>query len=261
MMSDASHLEDIDIVKLDESPRSVEEEVYRTADKEVSPSKLSSTQPSASENEVLKEKEEVDRVPIHLKPLKPYVSERIDQPGKRIFLNLTIATDEGSDSVYTLHVEVPTGGGSHNIKEVLTHEHRAEQAESYAESCVPEPPPRMPDCPCSCLPPPATTYLDDGVDIDSGASTMATTATATSTPLEGATILSEDGVRDGDNGEPEPVSRTATNPPEIDNHIAASNTEPPDAAVVEALACPDVMPVLILEGELCTVPLLLTRFV
>nr|XP_017036557.1 teneurin-m isoform X1 [Drosophila kikkawai] len=257
MMSDDSRLEDIDIVKLDEVHSSLEEEIYETAGKKGSPPKLSSVQPSASENEVLKEQEENDQIPLHLKPLKPYVSERIDQPGKRIFLNLTIATDEGSDSVYTLHVEVPTGGGSHNIKEVLTHEHRAEQPDSYADSCVPEPPPRMPDCPCSCLPPPAPTYLDDGIDIDSGVSTMAATATTTSTPLESATVLSrlhsEDGVRNGDvspdNGEPMPVpSTTTTNPTEIDNHIAASNTEPPDAAVVEALACPDVMPVLILEG-------------
>ncbi|XP_044314730.1 teneurin-m isoform X1 [Drosophila rhopaloa] len=236
MMSDASHFEDIDIVKLDGAPSSHEEEVYKTADEQKSTHK---GEPFVgSENEVLKEQEKGDEVPLHLKPLKPYVSERVDLPGRRIFLNLTIATDEGSDSVYTLHVEVPTGAGPHNIKEVLTHERPSGQA----DSCAPEPPPRMPDCPCSCLPPPAPIYLDDSVDIDSVQSAATTTSTTTSAPLERATILSH--------VEPIAVPTTATNPPstEIDNHIAASYTEPNIGAGGEPFACPDVMPVLILEG-------------
>ncbi|XP_043063384.1 teneurin-m isoform X2 [Drosophila ficusphila] len=248
MMSDASHFEDIDIVKLDGAPISQEEEVYKTAEKN-KPKMDLPPQVDASENEVLKEQDNGEEVPLHLKPLKPYVSEQVDVPGKRIFLNLTIATDEGSDSVYTLHVEVPTGGGPHTIKEVLTHE-KAQNGQ--ADSCVPEPPPRMPDCPCSCLPPPAPIYLDDSVDIDSDPPTAPPTTPA---PLERATILSHDHSEEDEDGvgdaEPLAAPSTATNPPstEIDNHIAATLTEPTfSGASGEPFACPDVMPVLILEG-------------
>ncbi|XP_017122860.1 teneurin-m isoform X1 [Drosophila elegans] len=252
MMSDASQVEDIDIVKLDGVPSSHEEEVYKTAEEEKLAGKgQESPQPLVgSENEVLKEQQkDAEEVtpPPHLKPLKPYVSERVDLPGKRIFLNLTIATDEGSDSVYTLHVEVPTGGGPHTIKEVLTHE-RAGGQTGHTDSCAPEPPPRMPDCPCSCLPPPAPIYLDDSVDIDS----LQSTTTSTTAPLERATILShvrsvEEEKEDGDTA----ASSTATNTSstEIDNHIVASYTEPTvGGGGGEPFACPDVMPVLILEG-------------
>ncbi|XP_039149076.1 teneurin-m isoform X2 [Drosophila simulans] len=247
MMNDASHYEDIDIVKLDGLPISHEEEIYKTADKENMPSK---NQPSQhvdrSQNEVLKDHQQGDdEKPPQREPLKPYVSERVDLPGKRIFLNLTIATDEGSDSVYTLHVEVPTGGGPHFIKEVLTHE----KPNAQADSCVPEPPPRMPDCPCSCLPPPAPIYLDDTVDIDSAppAHTVSTsTISAPINPFHSEEKDEDDGVRDE---ELTASSSTATNLPstEIDNHIAAY-TEPTVGAGGVPFACPDVMPVLILEG-------------
>lgn len=130
MMNDASHYEDIDIVKLDGLTISHEEEIYKTADKEnMAPKNQPSQHIDRSQNEVLKGHQQGDEKQPQLEPLKPYVSERVDLPGKRIFLNLTIATDEGSDSVYTLHVEVPTGGGPHFIKEVLTHEKPTAQAD------------------------------------------------------------------------------------------------------------------------------------
>jgi len=117
----------------------------------------------------------------------------------------------------------------------------------------------MPDCPCSCLPPPAPIYLDDTVDIDSAppAKTVTTsTISAPINPFHSEEEDDEDGVRDE---EQTPSSSTATNLPstEIDNHIAAF-TEPAVGAGGVPFACPDVMPVLILEGELCTMHLLLT---
>ncbi|XP_039230242.1 teneurin-m isoform X2 [Drosophila yakuba] len=246
MMSDASHYEDIDIVKLDGLPISHEEEIYKTAEKENMAPKIEPYQHiNRSENEVLKENHTGDEKAPQLEPLKPYVSERVDLPGKRIFLNLTIATDEGSDSVYTLHVEVPTGGGPHYIKEVLTHE----KPNTQADSCIQEPPPRMPDCPCSCLPPPAPIYLDDTVDIDSAPPAYTSTTSTISAPINpfhSEEEDAEDGVRD--EGLTTSGS-TATNLPstEIDNHIAAY-TEPTVGAGGLPFACPDVMPVLILEG-------------
>ncbi|KAH8318477.1 hypothetical protein KR067_003830 [Drosophila pandora] len=266
----ASQFEDIDIVKLGEAPSSHEEAVYKTSSSKDKAVPMAPAQPEAIENEVLKDQDEARQVPLHLRPLKPYVSETIDQPGRRILVNLTIATDDGPDNVYTLHVEVPTGGGPHTIKEVLTHEKPPEQADHQAENCVPEPPPRMPDCPCSCLPPPAPIYLDDRGDSgDSGSAPPVDTASAplasttngasTSPPLETATILGDRHSEKDDHGVGNGNSSTvagestassfATNTPstEIDNHIDASHTEPPVGGG-EPFACPDVMPVLILEG-------------
>ncbi|XP_034122539.1 teneurin-m isoform X2 [Drosophila guanche] len=266
MLNDASPIEDehIDIVKLDKTLSSNEEEVYKMARKEEPQPEIepepevkpeADHPPAVRENEVLKEQEqdsEDNEIPVHLKPLKPYVSERIDQPGRRIFVNLTIATDDGSDSVYTLHVEVPTGGGSHTIKEVLSHDHKPQPVDNGADSCVPEPPPRMPDCPCSCLPPTMPVYMDDNVDIDSAPTT--TPGTILSAPQPQHKLKEEFDDGDTDTGEPMPASSAApsnaTNPPELDNNIAVSYTEPSvgASAGAGAGACPDVMPILILEG-------------
>ncbi|KAH8270589.1 hypothetical protein KR018_012078 [Drosophila ironensis] len=264
MLSDASQFEDISIVNLDQAPGSHEESMYKTLNKENSVPTVPS-QIEARENEVVKDHEELTQLPAHLRPLKPYISERVDQPGRRLFLNLTIATDEGSDSVYTLHVEVPTGGGSHNIKEVLTHEQASEPMDQQAESCIPEPPPRMPDCPCSCMSLSAPIYADDKFDIYSAPVASTTTSTA-SVPLETETSLgnrpskenaNEIGVEHGSGDASLDIEKEstlapsiATNPPstEIDNHIDTSFTEPTVGAGGQPFACPDVMPVLILEG-------------
>ncbi|XP_060653283.1 teneurin-m isoform X1 [Drosophila nasuta] len=250
MLSDAAHFdnEDIDIVKLDEAPHSNEVDVYKMAVEQ--PAKAKPLQapappppPPTSENEVLKEQEQDVVQAAHLTPLKPYVSERIDQPGKRILVNLTIATDDGSDSIYTLHVAVPTGGGSHNVEQLLTHEHRQleEQPSNNIDnvgSCLSEPPPRMPDCPCSCLPPLPVESEDNELDIDS-------------MRVENANDnVEEDHVNDIEMG---PLASTTAAPPATTtnsfNETATDNaTDVVTDRTAEQFACPDVMPILILEG-------------
>lgn len=260
MLSDAAHFDDnddIDIVKLGGAGaknQSNEVDLYKTAAaaaaKQAEP-KATKLPPPASENEVLKEQqqeqEQLDKV-AHLTPLKPYVSERYDRPSKRILVNVTIATDDDSDSVYTLHVAVPTGGGSHDVEQMLTHERKKTKQlpdeDNNIDSlgaCVPEPPPRMPDCPCSCLPPPPSIIFDD---LPNAAMSM--------TPQES---VEKD----------EPLSST-TNPPSTvsdnNNNIvittdtisvsASDNDSNVIDAVTDRAACPDVMPILILEGD-CTV--------
>lgn len=250
MLSDAALLDndDIDIVKLDETPASNEVNLYKTAEQ---PRQSPPQPPPASENEVFKDQDNV--LPARLTPLKPYVSERIDRPSKRILVNLTIATDGDSSSVYTLHVAVPTGDGPQNVEQVLTHEKMAggnNNNMDHGGSCVFEPPPRMPDCPCSCLPPEPLIFADNDenpVDIDSAIPT-----TPTPTPhAEEATILSH--LNESSDSEKEYLSDlTVTNPPTTDtnNSIAASETSS-DVREGEKFACPDVMPILILEGD-CT---------
>ncbi|KAM8707904.1 hypothetical protein ACLKA7_014948 [Drosophila subpalustris] len=272
MLNDAAHFDndDIDIVKLDEPPNSNEEDIYKMAvlqPKVPQPQKQPPAPPPSpsNENEVLKEQETDIGKAAHLIPLKPYVSERFDRPSKRILVNLTIATDDGSDSIYTLHVAVPTGGGSHNVEQVLTHENKVPDEDNNIEalslgSCSSEPPPRMPDCPCSCLPPPSPTFLtsDDNNEID--------TDSATSMRI----------VKDDDDhfddikksqlayitaSPPTIATSTATNDlhTEFDNSMASTDTDTvtdnnsdndtdTDARVGEKFACPDVMPILILEG-------------
>lgn len=265
MLSDAAHfddnvedVDDIDIVKLGgagANNQSNEVDLYKTA----AVAKESKAElPPASENEVLKEQEQeqpLDKV-AYLTPLKPYVSERYDRPSKRILVNLTIATDDGSDSIYTLHVAVPTGRGSHDLEQLLTHEKRPKLPEETVDNnidnlgaCVPEPPPRMPDCPCVCLPPPPPTIINES----NGALLMPLPVqeeaepvrTATNTP---GTVL--------DNNPTDTTSVTASDN-DNDNANANDVTNTVTAAVTDAVtddrsACPDVMPILILEGD-CTV--------
>lgn len=247
MLSDAAHFDDnddIDIVKLGgagANNQSHEVDLYKTAP---APKAAKLPPPPASENEVLKEEEEQGKLAkvAHLTPLKPYVSERYDRPSKRILVNVTIATDDDSDSIYTLHVAVPTGGGSHDVEQMLTHEKKQKQLPDEDNNidslgaCVPEPPPRMPDCPCSCLPPPPPIIYDE---LPNAAMSM--------TPHE---AVEKD----------EPLSST-TNPPSTvyDNNIVtttdtvtASDSDNVIDTVTDRAACPDVMPILILEGD-CTV--------
>ncbi|XP_017957287.2 teneurin-m isoform X2 [Drosophila navojoa] len=247
MLGDAALLDngDIDIVKLDEAPTSNEANLYKTA---VEQAKSSPHQPPpASENEVFKDQDSV--LPSRLTPLKPYVSERIDRPSKRILVNLTIATEGDSASIYTLHVEVPTGDGPHNVEQVLTHEKMTGDEDNNVDNggaCVFEPPPRMPECPCSCLPPEPLIFADSDnspVDIDSAVPTTA------APHVEEATLLSHQH-DSSDNEQVEGLTdSTVTNLPTTDtnNNIAASDSSS-DVLGGEKIACPDVMPILILEG-------------
>jgi len=271
MLNDAAHFDndDIDIVKLDEPPNSNEVDIYKMA---VEQAKVPQPQqqppapppPPSSENEVLKEQETKVEKAAHLIPLKPYVSERFDRPSKRILVNLTIATDDGSDSIYTLHVAVPTGGGSHNVEQVLTHESNIPHEDNNIDAlnlgtCSSEPPPQMPDCPCNCLPPPSPTFLsNDNNEID--------TDSATSLRM----VKGDDEDHSNDNKMSQLASVTASSQTvatstatndystEFDNNIAATDTvthndsDNVTARSDEKFACPDVMPILILEGD-CTV--------
>ncbi|XP_023037329.1 teneurin-m isoform X4 [Drosophila willistoni] len=274
MLNDSNGLpfDDINIVKLDKALNSNDVEIYNTDNNEQEKdTKLkipSATNiAAASENEVLKDHELDNEIPLHLTPLKPYVSERFDKPSKRILVNLTIATDDGSDSIYTLHVAVPTGGGSHNLEQVLTHEKKSDliKSQQQIDSCIPEPPPRMPDCPCSCLPPNPPTYIHVDDEDDSHVDIASTTIT-TPSHIEMATILNHhhddddddedvaDSVIGNENGLELVTStnKTTTSTTEYDNRIAdaSSFTEPNVGLGLDGdkFACPDVMPILILEG-------------
>jgi len=211
--------------------------------------KIPELQPSPSENEVLKEQEYDVVKAAHLTPLKPYVSERFDRPGKRILVNLTIATDDGSDSVYTLHVAVPTGGGSHNVEQVLTHENRLPDEDNNMGAinlgtCSSEPPPRMPDCPCSCLPPLNPTFLDTEDDDDHHTNENIKSLLASTTASPQTIVTSTATNSEFDNS----ITTTDTTDKDSDN----DNVTDTDVRDGEKFACPDVMPILILEGD-CTV--------
>lgn len=247
MLSDAAHFDDnddIDIVKLGgagPNNQSHEVDLYKTAAPAPKAAKLL---PPASENEVLKEEEQQQLPKVaHLTPLKPYVSERYDRPSKRILVNVTIATDDDSDSIYTLHVAVPTGGGSHDVEQMLTHEKKQKQLPDEDNNidslgaCVPEPPPRMPDCPCSCLPPPPPIIYDE-------------------LPNAAMSMTQQEAVE-----KDEPLSSTTNTPSTVyDNNnivtstdtVTASDSDNVIDSVTDRAACPDVMPILILEGD-CTV--------
>ncbi|EDV97176.1 teneurin-m isoform X2 [Drosophila grimshawi] len=257
MLSDAALFDDndddIDIVKLDAAPTSNEVDLYKTA---VEQPKEKPPQPQiqpTSENEVLKQqKNDENVVPAHLTPLKPYVSERFDRPSKRILVNLTIATDDGNDSIYTLQVAVPTGGGPQHLEQILTHEHAVHDEDNNIESigsCVPEPPPRMPDCPCSCLShsPTSSSFVDHNdisqVDIDSANSMAA------KPHVEATTILNHVSTdNENDQFASTTASQTDTNSfsTEFDNYTDTVTVA--DVRSDEKFACPDVMPILILEG-------------
>lgn len=253
MLSDAAHFDDnddIDIVKLGgagANNQSNEVDLYKTAAAKQAEPKATKLPPPASENEVLKEEEQLDKV-AHLTPLKPYVSERYDRPSKRILVNVTIATDDDSDSVYTLHVAVPTGGGSRDVEQMLTHEKKRTKQlpdeDNNIDSlgaCVPEPPPRMPDCPCSCLPPPPPIIFDD---LPHAAMSMTPQeAVEKDEPLSSTTNLPST-VFDNNNNNIVTTTDTIT--------VSASDNDNVIDTITDRAACPDVMPILILEGD-CTV--------
>ncbi|XP_053954214.1 teneurin-m isoform X2 [Anastrepha ludens] len=317
--------DDIDIIKLEDT-HSSEDEVYKTIEgnasarekakyiyskrKVIVTSRPPLKHPSNAENEVLKNDEigaadtphnysYVDKLPPF--PLKaPIVSESYDPPSKHILVNVTIATEGDSNSVYTLHVAVPLGGQSHDLQEVLTHErlqsnddhdhtsdvqqkrksvHSAEYAApTISPYCIPEPPPPIPECPCKCggflMATEAAAAEDseyaevDSVSVDApktfstaSATTAATTTTApstttinsihppslqvTATPAMLTNIVN---VTDDSTTATTATSFT-TNLLGVDVSHAASHID--DQIVVgdgNIIACPDVMPILILEG-------------
>ncbi|XP_049313181.1 teneurin-m isoform X2 [Bactrocera dorsalis] len=296
--------DDIDIIKLEDT-RSSEDEIYKTIDgapakppkythgkrKEIVTSRPPKY-PAQAENEVLKAgvannavNSYADKLPNF--PLKaPIVSETYDAPGKHILVNVTIATEGDSNSVYTLHVAVPIGGQTHDVQEVLTHErlktpahdedappptyaHDTEQA-PISPYCIPEPPPPIPECPCKCADFLSATEVLDAVDneahfvplADSVDNADAPTATATTTapqttdnfihlPYTPAIATSTTTMLTNtteDSLISTTTTATFTNLLGVD---AAQAVSVDDHVVVgdgSKIACPDVMPILILEG-------------
>ncbi|XP_036326502.1 teneurin-m isoform X1 [Rhagoletis pomonella] len=301
--------DDIDIIKLEDT-HSSEDEIYKTIEGNTnardkahhiySKRKVVVTSrptpkhpaPNAFENEVLKSAEDVDAPTSYAEklphfPLKaPIVSEYYDPPSKHILVNVTIATEGDSNSVYTLHVAVPLGGQSHDLQEVLTHErlksdeqnregHEHPAAPSHTSSpyCIPEPPPPIPECPCKCsdfLTHTEASAIDDGdlaedIDFSTQATQNYRTATSASTttyddsihppplPITTAMLTNIDSATDDSI-----IATTATTTTTITTSftnllgVDASHGAGFDDHVVvgdgSKIACPDVMPILILEG-------------
>uniref|UniRef100_A0A1I8MYS1 Tenascin-like protein n=1 Tax=Musca domestica TaxID=7370 RepID=A0A1I8MYS1_MUSDO len=152
----AQELDDIDIVKLEQT-HSSEDELYKTIDNrslEVAqkPKKVKPPIYSKHWNEVINRQEEwmaqrgllkqpVEQPitsappppPPKLETLKPFKTEILPHPAtdKRIVVNLTIGTNDGSGNMYTLHVDIPAfqeNGQIQHVQQVLTHEQLPQQA-------------------------------------------------------------------------------------------------------------------------------------
>lgn len=224
-MNFSQNLDDIDIVKLEQT-HSSEDELYKTIDFDKTLATLGKEpkirpqmqypQPHPNKdfekhwNEVIKREEEWQRQrgllpskekdgdeatfvqPVTSAPvetIKPYKTEIVPHPAndKRIVVNLTIGSNDGTGNMYTLHVDIPAfqeNGQIQNVQQVLTHEYlppvdtnskvdakvtatlmkKGEEKENSRESvttqkpnvtapspyCIPEPPPPIPECPCAC---------------------------------------------------------------------------------------------------------------
>lgn len=192
--------------------------------------KLSSSASMMNENDVVK----IPQI-ISLDP-EPYI------PGKRILVNLSIATDAGTGTkdttVYQLHVSVPAApvpdeddnendiddnNESNEIKDAdngIVNNRR----NNYCMNQLLQPPPRMPDCPpCPCFNDDFTNDIDNSISkSEENLENFIPTATSTTTTTT--------------------TTSTSTTPPSttISSSIASSQ---------DVLACPDV-PILILEGDL-----------
>ncbi|XP_073841878.1 teneurin transmembrane protein Ten-m isoform X2 [Musca autumnalis] len=153
----AHQLDDVDIIKL-EHTHSSEDELYKTIDISgpmeipLKPKKLKpppTTSYSKHWNEVIQRQEEwmaqrgllerpkeapvspqspVTSAPPPVETLKAYKTEILPHPAsdKRILVNLTIGTNDGSGNMYTLHVDIPAfqeNGEIRHVQQVLTHDH------------------------------------------------------------------------------------------------------------------------------------------
>lgn len=294
--------DDIDIIKLEDT-HSSEDEIYKTIEgaarekpkytygkrKEIITSRPP-RYPSHAENEILKGGVESNAANNYTDKLQPFplkapiVSESYDPPSKHILVNVTIATEGDSNSVYTLHVAVPIGGQSHDVQEVLTHERlktrdheeHAEEQPTISPYCIPEPPPPIPECPCKCADFLTVTEAADSVDyeehfvpiedLDETANFVHTdTATATTTapnttdnfihppfsPIAAttATMLTNTVNATEDSFISTTTTATFTNLLGVDAAHAASVDDHVVVGDGSKIACPDVMPILILEGD------------
>ncbi|XP_046809051.1 teneurin-m isoform X2 [Lucilia cuprina] len=324
------NLDDIDIVKLEQT-HSNEEELYKTINntnksKEKQKVKkkfqLNTAQYDKQQNEVIRneEAELILNNPLYEKPItsappstnsqqqqqnqipehKMHIKND-NQQDKHIIVNLTIASNDGSGNVYTLHVDIPAfdqKGQVQNMQQILIHEKLNKKqeelqdvkekenekppppitttAQSLPESfkfspyCIPEPPPPIPECPCACglygEITTSSTTLDnesDDLELDStkddwfSSSTTTTTSTETSSTITNIYTnenASDDTFIDNNNNSDVATTTASSNMLDFvnDNDFVTNNTivnvlnETNDNG--EKFACPDVMPILILEG-------------
>lgn len=331
------HLDDIDIVKLEQT-HSNEEELYKTINvsqilpkEKLKKSKFpqNSFKYDKHLNEVLlpledkqQEEEELElskhyyekpitSAPplIQLKPppaaipsiaLTPEHNLHVNSDNsndKRIIVNLTIASNDGSGNTYSLHVNIPAfdqSGQVQNMQQVLTHEHlptqeisapqenkdsiKTPEKEDYKTSpyCIPEPPPPIPECPCACGLFPETTKsslntLDPDSDLDQDWYQIpSTTKTSTDSTLPSSItnsphttinapanngVIANDFTENYDfvtttsnaNAKLDVITETNINVLKNSNENNSFNDNNNNG---EKFACPDVMPILILEGDL-----------
>ncbi|TMW52843.1 hypothetical protein DOY81_002074 [Sarcophaga bullata] len=330
------NLDDVDIVKL-ENTHSNEEELYKTINATIVKNnhkkfklQLNPHQSyDKNQNEVLRLPEDmntgINKSPLSVKPItsNPFTSAT-EQPllkhqtslttdhleEKRIIVNLSIASNDGSGNRYTLHVNIPAfdqNGEVQNMQQTLTHDKIPQTKENLIQEdikqdlkaspyCIPEPPPPIPECPCPCA---GTLYtktadlystdLEDNnndwleettsvltdetitssttTTTDSITNTITTTTPYTSSSSTAFVTVNDDSQETNNNVNNVSVdyydtftTTTTTNSnllAGIDNAVLTTvnltnnfeNDRPqPLNENGEKFACPDVMPILILEG-------------
>lgn len=323
-MNYAQNLDDIDIVKLEQT-HSTEDELYKTINetkdkpKEKSKKykfKLNTTNYDKQKNEVISSEEKEDKENNNITPelqvvyespitSAPKLSPQMvtsaptykstvlpnDLAEKRIIVNLTIASNDGTGNMYTLHVNIPAFDQTNqvqNMQQILTHEKLPQQqnedqksvkpeiqnekiknqaenlADNYNSSpyCIPEPPPPIPECPCACniytstqIASSSESDFDNDFDLLTSTSnpTSVTTTPISNIPANNDRI--DNNIDDFDNLFVSDDFETTTTNLLEDVNVVTDNL--PTNIVMnsnkngEKFACPDVMPVLILEGDLC----------
>ena len=332
------NLDDVDIVKL-ENTHSNEEELYKTINATLVKNnhkkfkfQLNPHQSyDKNQNEVLRLPEdmnpEINKPSLNVKPItsNPFTTTTTEQPllthqtsltsdhleEKRIIVNLSIASNDGSGNRYTLHVNIPAfdqNGEVQNMQQTLTHDKIPQIKENFKQQdikqdlktspyCIPEPPPPIPECPCPCTGALYTkaadlysTDLEDNnndwleetttsvlteetittstITNDSITNTATTTTPYTFSSSTAFATVNDDSqeTNTNDNNVSVDYYDTSTNTTTVSNLLAGidnavlttvnltnnfeNNRPQPLNENGEKFACPDVMPILILEGDL-----------
>ncbi|XP_055907187.1 teneurin-m isoform X3 [Eupeodes corollae] len=221
------NVEDVDIVKLENDPSS-EDDYYKTFNKNPEDNSLIDIKTVKSVEKPSSSKP--NETPNNAPSILTLTPEHIG--GKRILVNLTIATDDGTGtvnhSVYTLHVSVP----AEEIVKKPPELPAPAELRDPSRYCIPEPPPRIPECPCICkdLTPPSDPVV---VDFDNDESNDI------NDDIDDRKTVNNNNPKII----PDSISPSTTISVPLSSDAFTTTVGPPDLS-----ACPDIGPVLILEG-------------